>query len=256
MDVDTAALAAKFATLWFVDADPLAAVYWRKCAVPLRWDVCDVSGVIKDWVRRVETTGGGWKQVLNQVRTLPRPAGVAFTPIADGIVSLNLLSQIPIVWQELLEQHLNNRFGVAFVKKQEQHWMDAMIPGARWLVEEHLKTLARTGARNILLIADLNYAYYRNAPSMPLEGATAPLAWDSGEWSASVAGVKFEVADSLFGVRLDDGEMFRQWMPGYEMDWRQIWLWHISPLGLEYKKRGTVHRVGAFALRKKATGGA
>ena len=250
MDVATDALAKNFDNLWLVDADPLAVTYWKDCAVALRWDICDISGVVKDWVRRIDAVGGGWQKVLDEVKLLPRPKDVAFVAQADGIISLNLLSQIPIVWQDLLEEHLKNRFGTEFVTKNEQQWMDAMIPGAKWLVEAHLEMLEGSGAKQILIIADVNYAYYRNTAGMAIEGAPMPLQWSAGQWSAVAAGATYEVVESLFGVRLDDGDMFRRLMPSYELQWKQVWLWHISPLGLESKKRGTVHRVAAFSLSR------
>lgn len=224
MDVDLDALAKSYQTLWLIDADPISVTTWRNLRVPVRWDLADVSGVQKTWTLNMERTTGSWQKFLHAIGDLPCPADCCFAAEADGVISLNLLSQIPVVWQDILEEILNSRFGHDFVAKREQQWLMAFAPKARWLVEQHLAMLASSGANNVLIITDLEYGHY------------ADLIANAAYMSA------------LYGVNLESDRSAL--LPGYSLDWKELWDWHISPLGFESKKQGTVHKVGAFAFKR------
>ena len=160
--------------------------------------------------------------------------------LADGVVSLNLLSQIPVVWQDILEEILFARFGKTVVQTKEQQWLRAFSGGARWLVQQHLELLAKSRAENILVISDLEYLSYDGLDPFPQHGAPLPVRWD-GEWQGE-QGIQYTLCPALFGLDLE-----KQLPPGYSLAWKESWLWHIAPLGLENKQQGTIHRVGCFA---------
>ncbi len=224
MDVDLDALGKSHKTLWLIDADPISVTTWRNLQTPVRWDLVDVSGVQKSWTRIMERTTGSWQKFLDAIESLPCPAHCFFLAEADGVISLNLLSQIPVVWQDILEEILNSRFGHDFVAKREQQWLSAFAPKAKWLVEQHLTMLASSRANNILIITDLEYGRYLDLIA------------------------NAEYFSALYGIDL--GCNPTALLPGYTLDWTAGWDWHISPLGLESKKQGTVHKVGALAFKK------
>ena len=225
MDVDLDALGKSFQTLWLIDADPISVTTWRNLRVPVRWDLADVSGVQKTWTLNMERVTGSWQKFLDAIESLPCPADCYFPAEADGVISLNLLSQIPVVWQDILEEILNSRFGHDFVAKREQQWLAAFAPKAKWLVEQHLAMLASSCAKNILIITDLEYGHYADLIA------------------------NAEYISALYGVSLVGNPS--ELLPGYSLEWTTCWNWHISPLGLESKKQGTIHKVGAFAFKKK-----
>ncbi len=224
MDVDIDALGKSFQTLWLIDADPISVTTWRNLQVPVRWDLADVSGVQKTWTLNMERVTGSWEKFLDAIESLPCLADCYFPAKADGVISLNLLSQIPVVWQDILEEILNSKFGHDFVARREQQWLAAFAPKAKWLVEQHLAMLASSCAKNILIITDLEYGHYADLIA------------------------NAEYISALYGVNLVGNPAL---LTSYSLDWAEHWNWHISPLGLESKKQGTVHKVGAFAFKKK-----
>jgi len=248
MDVNIEALALRFARLHLVDADPLAESFWKKQAQhqSSSWQLADVSGCFEAWSDAIEKTAGDWNGVLSAVRDLPMSVPQSWSCAADAIISLNLLSQIPVLWQDILEEILRRKFGREQVRRREEEWLSAIEIPARWLVEQHLAMIHRSGARRILIICDVEYAHYRGTESFPRSAyRPAPVRWD-GIWMAD-SGVTVEIEPALYGIGPDS---FPKWMPSYDLEWSESWLWHIAPQGLEETGCGMVHRVGAFAFRR------
>lgn len=243
LDVAVDPLSQSFKRLWLIDADPLSVPSWRSSTAPVRWDLADLSGVLKLWTKTIEATTGSWETFLKTIEALPRPKAAYFPVQADGVVSLNLLTQIPVVRQDILEEILLARFGKTFVQTREPQWLRAFSNGARWLVEQHLEFWAKSRAENILIISDLEYLSYGLDP-FPQHGAPTSGRWD-GEWHAE-QGIRYTLDPALFGLDLD-----KQLPPAYSLAWKESWLWHIAPLGLENKLHGTVHRVGCLAWIRK-----
>ncbi len=163
-------LSQSFKRLWLIDADPLSVPSWRSITAPVRWDLADLSGVLKLWTKTIEATTGSWETFLKTIEALPRPEAAYFPVQADGVVSLNLLGQIPVVWQDILEVILLARFGKTFVQTREPQWLRAFSNGVRWLVEQHLELLTKSRAENILIISDLEYLSYGLDPFPPPRG--------------------------------------------------------------------------------------
>jgi hypothetical protein len=231
------AAARRFRAIELIDADPRNERAWkrlrRRAPCGVTWAVTDIAGCLHEWSRAVDTST--WASAMQSVCAA---ASIPMHPPAHraaAIVSLSLLSQIPIAWQDAVQLQLWRRFGKRETAARESEWIDAVSVGARRLVERHLDWL-RESAPRVLLITDIEYACYSGGtPYSHYRFRPPPLNWcEESGWSAE-EGMRVTVEPALYGVDL--GRPARQW------------LWHIAPLGLESASSGTVHRVGAFHWR-------
>lgn len=220
-DFDVATLTPRFRRLLLFDADPSCEPAWRKqlTGVDIEPRIGDLTGCLTRWQRVLDGNRTGWADtlrlaagILDASRDRPMPFA------ADAVLSLNLLSQLPIAWQDTVEEHLTRRFGRARVKSNETEWLAAVEPGGRWIVEQHLRALAESRATHILLITDIEYHDHEDR------------------------GARIVVQPALYGVPVG--------LDGYTLAWQETWLWDISPLGAECDDYGSVHKVGAFAFRR------
>lgn len=230
-DFDHDAFADRFRRMILLDADPTCLPRWEKLRDSLRgrcgveFVTRDVSGCLDDWERDFgNALKRDWEQTLDMLRKTPAPPQ-ATLEAADAILSLNLLSQIPIMWQDAVEDILRRRFSQRFVEKHEEQWLLALHRSAQSLVRQHLAALAASGASDILLITDLEYRYYYESPERG----------------------RAETHNSLHDV--DPSAI-----SGYRLVSTTEWEWHISPLGAENRRYGTIHRVGAFQFRQEPGG--
>jgi len=248
LDFNAAALSPAFASFRFVDANPLLVSGWARIHKPVEPVITDITNCIVNWRQTVKQFRGDWPETLNLIRELPAAPG--YSAPSDALLSLNILSQLEIGWQEAVEPLLQKRFGKRFVLEHEQEWLDAIRPPSQVLVERHLAALQASGARQVLLICDIEYVDYTGRQFQRHEWATPPLRWTEEGWVAD-EGITYEAIPALEGVVLNH-ENFARWMPSYELEWHESWLWHIAPNGTETAGYGKLHRVGAFALRLKA----
>lgn len=221
-DFDATTLPPRFRRLLLFDADPSCAPAWRKQipgTVEIAPRIGDLTGCLTRWQRVLSANRTGWTETLQFAAGIVQPPNDHATPFrADAVLSLNLLSQLPIAWQDMMEQHLTRRFGRARAKSNETEWLAAVEPGGRWIVEQHLRALVDSDATQILLITDIEYHDHEDR------------------------GARIMVQPALYDVPVA--------LDGYTLDWQETWLWDISPLGAECDDYGSVHKVAAFAFRR------
>lgn len=247
LDFNRSALLPGFANLRLVDADPLCERFWRDLKKPLDAVRVDMTGCLEAWFAGLSGLRLAWPDTLEFVRSLR--AGPAYGTKSDAILSLNVLSQLPVVWQEGVEAILQRRFGRVFVEPHEGQWLDALRPAGQTLVERHLAALEDSWAAHLLLIADLEYFEYRGRMFDRRQFAPPPAEWSPAAGWMVNSGIDYELAPALEGVEMDEATLLR-WLPSYRLAWQEHWLWHIAPLGTEKALHGTVHRVGAFCLER------
>lgn len=228
-------LPARFQRVLLIDADPSCADRWRSelRGVELEPRIGDLTGCIERWQQELSHFHGDWEQTLEHVRRIAKPTDHPMPFAADAVLSLNVMSQLPIGWQDCVEDFLGRRFGTRNVDGREDEWLSAVEPGAKWIVEQHLAALAASHARSVLLITDMEYAEYRGGPNS--------VRWSDGTWGAD-PGLRVDVTPALYA--LDPVAAMR----GYTLRWQDSWLWDIAPIGIESPNCGTVHRVAAMAF--------
>ena len=231
-------LPARFKRLLLFDADPSCAERWHTLSgVQIEPLIGDLTGCIQHWQQDLDRFYGGWDESLAHIAGIVQPADHAMLFAADAVLSLNLMSQLPIAWQDCVEDYLSRKFGERNVAGKESEWLLAAEPGAQWIVEQHLASLAVSGAGSILLVTDVEYAEYRGGPNS--------VRWNQGVWDAD-AGLRVDVTPALYG--LDPIAL----LPDYTLRWQESWLWDISPIGVESATCGTTHRVAAMAFDRNS----
>ena len=233
-------LAERFAEVFLIDADPTCTGKWRALAARLKgrvavdYDLRELTLKYDPWQMYLadhlgrlapSSAWAGALELLRHMIDVPTP----HFPHADAVLSLNVLSQLPIGWQEIVEELLNERFGKKFVKQHEQEWVEALLPSGKTLVEDHFTAIASTRCRHAMVITDLDYTEYRGVPAFSrTEYAPPPAAGEHTTWSA------------VCNVDLN------QILPGWRRQLVSEWRWHIAPLGLEAADHGTFHSVAAY----------
>jgi len=272
-DLNISSLKQVFSALTFVDVDPVSVTTWKKTMVAnpdlqISWEIRDVSEVLIFWRDVLEKLPKHtpWHQMLQSIRKLElRIKAVSFSSSASsqpsGILSLNLLSQIVVGWQNILESLLISRFGARFVRDNEDEWLQAFLPSAQELVKQHLAALNSSGAEDLLLITDIEYANYKGRVNFSLKPeSTLPLSFaatEESKWTISKEdkSLSYELTPALYGIDLEKKAVIDAAFCNYEVTAQNTWLWHIQPQGCEQVRNsaahGLIHRVGAFALKRQ-----
>lgn len=270
LDLPVDAVVASTSDLILADGDPAARNDFlsRNRSKVMAEDYLEreLSGVLVRWSERLGEfeRSAGWDSVLEEVSHISESIHEAESGVASLVrmynepesvraISLNTLSQIPLLWQELVEAELRSRFGAGVVDANEEEWLTAVTHGARALVNQHLDELSRCTERTLLL-TDIEYLHYTGVRPFKLRQAEElPFRLVDGEWRATsrAAGkgeVRCEVMPALFGIGVEAAGASR---PGSMVHKIAEWEWHIQPLGYEDRSRGTIHRVAAFSIARR-----
>lgn len=218
-------------TVNLVDADPALEPEWRrfKTLAQVRGSTvqpffCEITGRIPDWTIALEqwlrrhraASEADLASFLDSLPRLPKRAPVV--PPADVVVSLNILSQIPIYWRERVLKLLR-RFTPHLVGADDLLSSPAEAALARHaalLQHEHLQQIASLGRRLVLIISDVEFYYYQR---------------HEAQWQTEPALYNLALPAIAGEVRL-----------------ARSWLWHIAPQGVEQDGYGVIHKVQGFAI--------
>lgn len=265
LDLATEEFQEHFSRITLIDGDPLSKKFWSfpsKAAISKR--IIEVSGLIHPWSRKLaQLPSRDWEDTLRFLEDIPSEFSSGLPPgpaLRSGpfqaVLSLNILSQIPIVWQNVVETELKKRFGLSTVLSKESEWIRAFVPSAKLLVEQHLSDLNNSRAENLLLISDLEYARYQSGRDYSRSPhISAPIAWQQSKksWGPSASTpeeISCELQSALYGIDLSEAEVCKEYFGNYTLDSSSEWMWHIQPQGFEKRSSGLIHRVAAFQLSR------
>lgn len=246
-DFNAPALQNRFKRFRLVDANPAVEAYWQRLNTPVEPVITDITNCLSTWANSIQTSKLGWTETLQLIQDVGLTPVSAYVPRGDAVLSLNILSQLEVGWQETIEHLLQKRFGRSFVLKHEQEWLQASRPGSKILVEQHLAALENSRAPYILLITDVEYIDYTGRRYQHNRFEPPPVSWSEDKWVHD-PGIEYELIPALEGANLGP-ETLNHWLPSYLLDWHASWLWHIAPNGTEAVSYGKLHRVAAFSLR-------
>lgn len=264
-----------------VDVDPLCRRAWRRLARDaragqLQGHLCEVTGVLLLWRQRLRERCQRCSlfAVLEELRmesvTALDGADGSFQRLLDAtrphaILSLNMLSQLPVLWQNIVESELRRRFGRSAVGEAEEAWLAAFLPSAQSLLKLHVRQLLDSGAHELLVITDREYVRIPSQLLPSTSAATAGLApyvrWDSNRqtwrWENAVTGRedwlgRCERLDALYGFAPERWLELTQerWTPFRALD---EWAWLISPVPEKGQPYALAHRVAALRATREAT---
>ncbi|MCB0345012.1 MAG: hypothetical protein KDD66_07835 [Bdellovibrionales bacterium] len=243
-DVALEDLADAFTDISLFDADPQCLRYWKRASKMLpphsqfSFHIGDITCVLLPRLHALRShlsKSESWDQALDYLAASPDlqmtpPSAFLSHDEFDAVLSINLLSQLPVYWQHIVETELKTTFGAKHVLQNEEHWLAAFIPSAKSLVEQHLRDLRASGARFILVITDYRYEhYYRD---------------DSGNEVT-------EQIDALLGHEILDQLALQELFPNYDAQYGAEWDWHIAPLGRDRNQVGERHKVIPILLKSR-----
>jgi len=218
LDVPIAALIERGGELHLFDADPGCRRVWNQVlggARTMSPHIVDLTGSIESWTKRLKERVSEGRKTPDVVSNELSDLKIERLPELHGfdlVVSLNLLSQIPIYWRDRAEQILGSALF------EDRTVSKALERSYRILQEAHLIQVASSGAARVILITDERFFYYRN---------------DLAPWQEE---------RSLYIDSLDP--------PGYTRTRSDGWYWHIIPQGIEEREFGSIHAVRAVEFRR------
>lgn len=235
-DFDLATLSKKFKTIALYDIDPSCYPTWYLARVKSAKDCkidfcqCDLScGVLR------------WSEVLQE--TLAQAEDVSADTVCyaisscqietalnlnnySQIISLNLLSQIPIFWRDRVHSIIA-KYGFATNQtgQVENQQIEAALQATlKLLTNHHLELLNQSKAKDLVLFFDQYFYYYEK---------------NTAQWQV-------ELALPIQNENTNLVEELCAKLSNYNLRNKDSWLWHISPQGIESQKFGTLHQVVAL----------
>ncbi len=223
-DIDVELLCQRAGRICLYDADPSLVPYWRRAFAGREFEphITDLTGTLTAWTETLVTALkqrpniAGVIDVLNGLtQNLQAPPKIE----CDVILSLNVLSQLPIYWRDRVTQLLTKRLRL----KTDQHGnfpdelLSALDNSMAALQRQHLEILQDSSARWILLSSDLHFMYYVTSHA---------------HWQVDPA-IHCAMTDPPLGSP-------------YRLLERDSWLWHIAPQHLENAEHGAIHEVQAW----------
>lgn len=220
LDVDLKKLIPQFSEIHLFDADSSVIRAWRKTSGVAFRDtviprIIDVTGSIQPWSAGLATSirRGQLADYLSAL--VPLRAAWEEEPF-DGVISLNLVGQIPLYWRDRVLNAANRELS----EMEERSLVDSM---AR-LQSAHLAATRAHPRTWSIVITDTEYYTYQV---------------DTPEW---------EVEPALHGEARGELDLSPSHM---ERHGNECWLWHLLPQFVESDGEGCIHRVEASAWRTR-----
>lgn len=212
LDVDLAYIVERCEEVHLYDADPSCVASWEKRSGKLFGSrvvahIGDCTETLQSWtaeLSRVKRSG----ELELYLKSCEAPCPSWSRESFDGVISLNLLGQIPLYWRDRVAQ----------VKPElREEEVAGLMASMEALQVAHLQgVLAMSNAWSIL-VTDTEYYFYQS---------------DSSQWN---------VEQALFGMCRD--LLNTTYTAGAH---GSKWFWHVSPQFIECDDEGEIHRVEAF----------
>lgn len=223
LDLNTEIVAKLPGPVHFLDLDPTCIGAWKRLRAlrgkgrVTEFHVQDVTGVIELWSeavsRRRPRTG---TELIRALHDLPAAkADESSLPRTDLTISLNLLSQIPLYWEDRAEKWWY-RLSAA---KPSPEFRQIVLKQMGDLQSAHLQTLGGLSSKAVLIFTDVFFHYYRPELS---------------EWRTESA--------------IHSTEQLK--LAGHTCVARDSWFWHVAPFGIEDFESGAIHEVQALLFRR------
>lgn len=211
LDIDLTALLKTCERVHLCDADPRCIDVWRRTAGRdfgkrvLAYET-DCTEILSEWSRGLGAAKRG--NLSNFLRGCKAPVPKWAAQSYQGIISLNILGQIPLYWRD--------RVLAAVPRLTDEEW-NSLVLSMEDLQIAHLEGIKTRREAWSILISDTEYYFYES---------------DNSCWrveNALFGGVQQRVHETYRADRCSD-----------------CWFWHVSPQYIECDDEGEIHRVEAF----------
>ena len=252
LDVPCPEVTGKFKKLFLSDIDINCLTTWRKKFSNTNFQpvLQDISLTLDSWSNSLTTTDfqnfGSFLEFTKVLHKLTPPTSLSFIK-TQNVVSLNLLSQIPIHWQEAAFSIAKTRFNVSKNSEESDLLIQALIPTSSALIKSHLQSLLpiRKGDSS-LIISDLKYFFLpKEVDEVKFKDKKDPLSPNVDFVSTKSGQLSIFEQDALCSFSLKN---FLDNLPSNVcMQTFDPWIWNIVPKDSRREKKES-HLVVAFAL--------
>lgn len=279
-----------------IDADPLSRRAWIKFSrsrpalqlVPRIIETTGVLGLWKTWWQNVcKSSDLDDSLKLLQSKLLSECPIPKRSPLEQAledsqipaeqtaVLSLNILSQIPVMWQDIVWRELVARYGSAVISEREEDWVRAIIPSARALVRQHLQDLLQSKVSTICVLSDLEYLSFperfvvgsaKQSPYiLPVEWCSSENGDGDGQWKRCASAAESSLGsgekvgtssqgfaascqrlDALYDTPIANKKFRAEICAGRKHTAMGEWTWPVCPRSDGGRGMVTLHRVGAF----------
>jgi hypothetical protein len=212
LDLDVARLRGYRGKITLYDADPSVLPAWRRQLrdTGVELVIGDVTAVMDRWSAEIRAVRGSEATLAGIISGLSAACEDSPVKVADHVISLNLLGQLPIYWRDRIA---TVKARVAPEPEGSVPLEEAIEASCAALQLAHLELLRRRARHSVSLIYDTRYHFYRR---------------DIAPWQT-------EEALAIPRVEID----------GFLRVARDGWLWHVAPQGIEDPDFGVIHAVAA-----------
>jgi hypothetical protein len=225
LDVPVRELTESGSMLHCVDADPGLFVACGRFPASIRArlkpQLLEISGHLDTWkqslvrahARHVAEVPDKYSRALSQALSELRIEPQRVPCFAcDFAISLNLLSQLPLFWEDFVHALVRRKLPAEEIGNPELD--HALKQSQQQLLLAHQQQLVKSAAKLVLVVADEAFLYYER---------------QHAEW--------VEKSPLLTASQLT--------LAGYQETKRDSWFWHIAPQELEQPGFGVLHQVMA-----------
>ena len=255
-DVDVSLLKKHIKKIILQDADPLCLSYWIKAfnhhSSQNIYNIKDLTSCFYPWYQKIKQLNKA--DLLTEFQAFGKNVSSHSTtalPQVDIIFSQNILSQLPLYFIEATKAAIKK----SRIKKSinPEYYDKLYLLAQEFFIYQHLQSLNESKAKMILLIADISCCEYSIENSDKFDIVTAPpVEYQNQRWVASNNSAEKLLSASytnLLEPALDLNKI-ELIMNNYKSIFKNNWVWHISPQGLEQKSKGFAHALQALCLWK------
>lgn len=238
-------------SIYLQDANPDCTEDWdiktkiKSEKTTVNYCILDITGQLNQWSSELlHKNPDSLKSALKIIKELEtkRTNEAPFIK-SNHCISLNILSQLPVYWQDFVFAYLEKKFGKHEVKSEETKILQSLTPSCKVLIQNHLEQiLPKKKNDSSLLIADTCYYYTPKnvSASVTDKNITSPLYFKS---DAPV--LKVEEQDALFSISLNSWH--KEISKYIETNLIDTWVWNIR----NDRKQSIFHKVSAIEYRRR-----
>jgi hypothetical protein len=257
LDIPIEVFNSHYKVIYLQDANPSCLSEWSKftqtqrlkpriepCLLDINGDISVWSKMCHDQIKHKSLSGA-----LSFLKNLPetnikKPAFIN----AESCISLNILSQLPVYWQDFIFRILSRKFGARVIKNNEEEILLALRKTSNLIIKNHLDDiLPKKKNHSTLLLTDLKYFYLKKNVSLSLdnnESREKKISDYSLQVKSETKTVEVKEQDALFDVVLEAYIEQRLKSRGFTYTIIDSWIWEIR----KEARTNTNHQVIAIAF--------
>lgn len=252
LDLDLKKVSTNIKKIILTDASSFCVSEWKKQSkkltdIPL-FVIQDITGVLLHWYQcMIQKESENIDEYIDFIKRLPIsiPPLENFFISSTNILSLNLLSQLPIYWQDVVFTFLRKKFGSRKVDMHKEYILNAVCQCGIAMINAHFRgILPKKVSQKTLLITDLYYFFDLQIRENDISFIGSQIL---PHISQQAQRPPIEHNDALFGFDLEtEISTLRK---GFNFFLSKAWIWEIVPKGT-YEEQET-HLVVALEIEKK-----